>query len=157
MMAKKKKKALDPSLLPFYLPGATTPSVTMIEATTDWSKFYLDYMNNRETYWGQDAALFADAWVGNLQSVLNIGNMGKATIQGTIGWKMGLYSTLTVGILTEIVVDVLVLTTAITIVDPTDQHNWGLDDLSRGYEKNWGDELMSSGMWKNISFGSVVS
>jgi hypothetical protein len=156
MAKKKKKKELDPSLLPFYLPGAISPSVTVIEATTDWSRYYLDYMTNRETYWNQDAGLFADAWIGNLKSVLNIGNLGKAAIQGTIGWKMGLYSTLSVGILTEIVVDVLVLTTAITIIDPTDQHNWGLDELARGYEKNWGAEVMSSGMWKNISFGSVV-
>ena len=153
MAKKKKKKALDPSLLPFYLPGATTPSVTLIEATTDWSRFYLDYMKNRETYWNQDAALFADAWLSNLESVLNIGNMGKAAIQGTIGWKMGLYSTLSLGILTEVVIDVLVLTTAITIVDPSDQHNWGLDDLVSGAIENTPHLDWS----KVTSFGSVVS
>jgi len=136
MTKKKKKKELDPTLLPFYLPGATSPSVTMLEATTDWSKYYLDYMNDREQYWDQDAALFADAWVDNLASVLNIGNMGKAVIQGTIGWQMGVYTSLSIGILTEVVVDVLVLTTAITIVDPYDQHNWGVDDLVRGAVEN---------------------
>jgi hypothetical protein len=136
MAKKKKKKELDPTLLPFYLPGATSPSVTMIESTTDWSKYILDYMTDREMYWGQDAALFADAWVGNLESVLNIGNMGKAAIQGTIGWKMGIYGSLSLGILTEVVVDVLILTTAITIVDPYDQHNWGLDDLVSGAVEN---------------------
>ena len=62
--------------------------------------------------------------------------MGKAVIQGTIGWQMGVYGSLSLGILTEVFIDVLVLTTALTIVDPSDQHNWGLDDLARGVVEN---------------------
>ena len=150
MAKKKKKKELDPTLLPFYLPGETSPAVTMLEATTDWSKYYLDYMQDRETYWDQDAALFVDAWVGNLESVLNIGNMGKAVIQGTIGWQMGVYGSLSIGILTEVFIDVLVLTTALTIVDPSDQHNWGLDDLARGVVEN-NRELD----WSKVTFGTT--
>ena len=149
---KKKKKELDPSLLPFYLPGATSPSVTMLEATTDWSKYYLDYMHDREIYWGQDAALFADAWIDNLSPVLNLANLSKAGIQGSMGWRIGLYSTLWLGIATEVVIDVLVLTTAMTIIDPSDKHNWGLDDLVSGAIENTEGTLDWS---KVTSFGST--
>jgi hypothetical protein len=136
---KKKKKPLDPSLWPFAL----SPIKMNVVATHDlipsqnrpWSDYYLDYMD-RDIYWGQDAALFADAWLSNLESVLNVANIGKASAQGFLGWRMGLYSTLTIGVATEIVVDVLILTTAITLVDINDQHNWGLDDLVEGATQN---------------------
>ena len=155
-MAKKKNKRLDPSLMPFFIPGAVptiAPQGMMptVSQEIDWSKYYLDY-TNRDIYWGQDAALFASAWLENLESTINIANIGKATGQGWVGWKFGLYRLLSVGIMTEILVDVLVLTTAITLVDPHDQHNWGVDDLVKGAVAS--DHKLD---WSKVtSFGSVV-
>jgi len=108
-------------------------------------------MENREIYWGQDAALFADAWLDNLWSALNIVNIGKASVQGMIGWRMGLYSTLTLALATEIAVDVLLLTTGYTLIDPTDKHNWGIDDLASGVV-----EATPHMDWSKMTFGSVV-
>jgi hypothetical protein len=142
--------------MPFFIPGAvptisSSGKIPQPSHEVDWSKYYLDYMN-RDIYWGQDAALFADAWLENLKSVINIGNIGKATGQGWLGWRLGIYSTLFGGIVTEIVVDVLILTTAITIIDPNDQHNWGVDDLVRGAVTS--DHKLD---WSKVtSFGSVV-
>jgi len=64
---------------------------------------------------------------------------------------MGVYATLGGGVMSEIVVDVLVLTTLLTIIDPYDRHNWGVDDLARGVVEN--NPKMD---WSKMTFGTVV-
>ena len=125
--------------------------IQQVSQEIDWSKYYLDYMKNREIYWGQDAALFVDAWLDNLWSTINVVNIGKATGQGWMGFRLGIYATLGVGIATEIALDVLILTTAMTIIDPYDMHNWGVDDLARGVVEN--NPKMD---WSKMTFGTVV-
>lgn len=124
----------------------------IIEQVTQrpWSDYYLDYMEDRQIYWDQDEALFVDAWLDNLWSTLNVANISKASLQGLAGWRLGVYATLGGGIIAEIVVDVLILTTAMTLVDPYDKHNWGVDDLvsgavSSGHKLDW-SKVTSFGM-----------
>jgi hypothetical protein len=137
-----------------YLPGSVNLATrSLIPGITQrpWSDYYLDYMEDRDIYHGQDLALFVDAWLDQLWSTINILNISKATFQGWAGWRMGVYLTLGGGIISEIVLDVLILTTAITLIDPYDKHNWGVDDLARGVVEN--NPKMD---WSKMTFGTVV-
>jgi len=138
----------------FFTPGTVnlaSRSLLPSIAQRPWSDYYLDYMKDRDIYQGQNAALFVDAWLTQLWSTINVVNIGKATAQGWGGWRMGVYATLGGGVMSEIVVDVLVLTTLLTIIDPYDRHNWGVDDLARGVVEN--NPKMD---WSKMTFGTVV-
>ena len=138
----------------FFTPGTVNlASRSLLPGISQkpWSDYYLDYMKDRDIYWGQNAALFADAWLSQLWSTINVVIIGKASLQGWGGFRLGIYASLGAGIVSEIVVDVLVLTTAMTIIDPYDRHNWGIDDLARGVVTN--NPQMD---WSKMTFGTVV-
>jgi len=136
----------------FFTPGTVNlASRSLLPPSITQRPSIFDYLKGREIYWGQDAALFADAWLTQLWSTINVLNISKATAQGWGGWRMGIYATLGGGVVSEIVVDVLVLTTLLTIIDPYDRHNWGVDDLARGVVEN--NPKMD---WSKMTFGTVV-
>ena len=142
--------------MPFFIPGATptntpTQQKQILPFTYNYSRTDVGGDLTAQAFY----AFYEYTFGGPIELMA-----GKSIAQGVILSSLvgtGVYGSLGGAIAFELGMDFLMIGVAATIVDPSNKWDGGLDELSRAYDKSWCDELMTSGMWNNIKFGSAVS
>ena len=128
MAKKKKKKELDPSLMPFYLPGSMP--IHIDASIIEPFKYNYSRTNVGGDLTAQAFFAFYEYTFGGPVEMM----AAKSVTQGTIGFSIGaggVYGTLGTAVGFELAMDFLILGVIATAIDP--QHRWagGLD------ETNW--------------------
>ena len=144
---------LDASLWPFSSPLTITPPIQTLPI--------IPFKYNRSTTdVGGDLVAQAFMAYGEYTFGGPIELMaGKSVTQGIVLSALGgtgVYSTIGGAIAFELVMDFLLVGVALTIIDPSDKWDGGIDEFAKAYEKNYGDVLRTSGMMKHITWGSTI-
>ena len=156
---KKKKKRLDASLMPFYLPGSIPTHIEpdiidKISFPPGWSLDNVTTQPGGQLIAGGFMAFYDYTFGGPIELMA-----GKSIVQGAVLSSLvgtGVYGSLHGAIAFELAMDFLIFGAVLTVIDPSNKWGGGVDELTRGYGEKFGDDLMSSGMWKQFKLGSVV-
>ena len=142
MAKKKKKKELDPSLMPFFLPGsiATHMPPALVDKVTfppGWSLDKITTQPDAQLVAGAFMAFYEYTFGGAVEMMA-----AKSITQGTVGFSLGaggVYGTLGTAVAFELAMDFLIIGAIATAIDP--QHRWagGLDETN-WYKQNIKDE-----------------